>query len=102
MTAVKWYYPVYFFLSGYVLEFMKKRNLKINDDWKTPQDLYNSLDKEFHFDFDPCPFKHDITLWNGLEIDWGKINFVNPPYSRKLKEDLSEKPIMNIRKIKLL
>lgn len=51
---------LYFFLSGYVLEFMKKRNLKINDDWKTPQDLYNSLDKEFHFDFDPCPFKHDI------------------------------------------
>lgn len=52
---------------------MKKRNLKINDDWKTPKSLYNSLDKEFHFDFDPCPFQHDITLWNGLEVDWGKV-----------------------------
>ena len=49
-------------LSGCVLKFMKKRNLKINDDWKTPKDLYDSLDKEFHFDFDPCPFKHDINL----------------------------------------
>ena len=70
------------FNFSYVLEFMKKRNLKINDDWKTPKSLYDSLDKEFHFDFDPCPFKHDITLWNGLNVEWGNSNFVNPPYYR--------------------
>lgn len=81
---------------------MKKRNLKINDDWKTPQDLYDSLDKEFHFDFDPCPFKHDITLWNGLEIEWGCSNFVNPPYSRKLKEEFIRKAYLEYLKNKIV
>jgi len=23
--------------------------------WATPKWLYDELDKEFHFDFDPCP-----------------------------------------------
>ena len=48
--------------------------------WLTPKDIYEKLDKEFSFDFDPCPlnFKED-----GLLIDWGERNFINPPYSRK-------------------
>lgn len=49
-----------------------------NDHVETPEDLYNSLNDEFHFDFDPCPFKADF---DGLQIDWGKSNYVNPPYS---------------------
>ena len=24
--------------------------------WITPPDLYERLDAEFHFDFDPCPY----------------------------------------------
>lgn len=28
--------------------------------------------------FDPCPVNPQ---WNGLEINWKKINFVNPPYT---------------------
>jgi hypothetical protein len=24
--------------------------------WLTPPDIYDKLDKEFHFDFDPCPY----------------------------------------------
>ena len=80
-----------FRLQGYVLKGMKKRNLTLNDDWKTPKYLYDSLDSEFHFDFDPCPFKHDTNLWNGLEIDWRNCNFVNPPYSRALKEAFIKK-----------
>lgn len=50
-------------------------------DWKTPKKIYEELNKEFHFDFDPCP--SDIKVnWNnnGLSIDWGNSNFVNPPY----------------------
>ena len=62
------------------------RSLRLSDDWKTPRYLYDELDKEFHFDFDPCPFMHDIKLWNGLDVEWGSSNFVNPPYSRTLKE----------------
>lgn len=51
-----------------------------NDSVGTPKELFHELDEEFHFTFDPCPF----TLrpkWDGLRIEWGKNNFVNPPYS---------------------
>ncbi len=54
----------------------------IKQDWKTPSKVYEELDKEFHFDFDPCPPLKKIT-WedHGLAIEWGQCNFVNPPYS---------------------
>ena len=55
----------------------------MHDNWKTPTDLYTALDNEFRFDFDPCPLNADF---DGLEIEWGKRNFINPPYSRKTKE----------------
>lgn len=79
---------------------MKNRNLKLSNDWKTPTYLYNSLNAEFHFDFDPCPLMHDTNLWNGLEIEWGKSNFVNPPYSRKLKEEFIKKAYIEAQKEK--
>ena len=60
-----------------------KNRLPIHDDWATPKALYDELDREFHFDFDPCPLK---ATFDGLQIEWGRGNFVNPPYSRKLKE----------------
>jgi len=50
-------------------------------DWQTPDAVYNALDKEFHFDFDPCPVN---PAFDGLSIEWGKSNFVNPPYGREL------------------
>ena len=53
------------------------------DDWETPRDFYEELNKEFNFDFDPCPLAHDMS-WDGLEIDWGQRSFVNPPYTKKL------------------
>lgn len=59
---------------------------KKTDDWQTPVWLYDSLNKEFNFDFDPCPFQ---SSFDGLECDWGKRNFVNPPYS-KVKEFLQK------------
>jgi len=67
---------------------VKNRNLKHSDNWETPGWLYDELDAEFGFDFDPCPICFDeITPEkDGLLIAWGKRNFVNPPYSRKLKD----------------
>lgn len=62
---------------------MKNRNLNHRDDWETPNYLYNELNKEFHFNFDPCPIN---PTFDGLRIDWKERNFINPPYSRKLKE----------------
>ena len=53
--------------------------MKASDNWRTPKNIYEYLDREFHFDFDPCPYpKPD---WDGLIIDWGSCNFCNPPYS---------------------
>jgi phage N-6-adenine-methyltransferase len=74
---------------------MKDRNTNAGDNWKTPKSLYEELDKEFHFDFDPCPYNEgEITDENdGLKIEWGSCNFVNPPYSRKLKEAFIKKAI---------
>jgi hypothetical protein len=44
-----------------------------------PPDIYAALDAEFHFDFDPCPHPRPKDF-NGLSADWGKSNWVNPPF----------------------
>jgi hypothetical protein len=80
---------------------MKNRNIKHSDDWATPPELYNKLDAEFKFTFDPCPLQHDIDKWDGLILDWGERNFINPPYSRELKEAFVLKAITESRKGKL-
>lgn len=77
---------------------MKNRNLNAGDDWKTPSDLYEKLNQEFNFDFDPCPFQHDLNKWDGLKIEWGNSNFVNPPYSKTLKEAFINKALEEARK----
>ena len=47
--------------------------------WLTPKDLYDSLDQEFHFDFDPCPYPLKDGF-NGLTASWGSSSYVNPPF----------------------
>lgn len=79
---------------------MKNRNLKNSDNWKTPASFYDVLNSEFNFDFDPCPLNHDMT-WDGLEIEWKQRNYINPPYSRKLKEAFVIKAIAESKKGKL-
>ena len=76
---------------------MKNRNLDHKDDWATPKDFYDKLDQEFHFDFDPCPFQHDMS-WDGLEIKWGRNNFINPPYSLDLKTAFVKRAIEESKK----
>lgn len=80
---------------------MKNRNLDNNDNWQTPPEFYDKLDKEFNFDFDPCPLNHDTGKWDGLKIEWGKSNFINPPYSRKLKDSFVKKAVEESKKGKL-
>ena len=61
-------------------------------DWATPQELYDELDKEFHFTLDVCASdwnakhkKYFTEKDNGLEKDWGKNTcFCNPPYGKAL------------------
>lgn len=47
--------------------------------WLTPPDLYAMLDAEFHFDFDPCPYPLPQDF-DGLTCEWGRSNYVNPPF----------------------
>ena len=68
---------------------MKNRNLEHSDDWATPPHIYKPLDCEFDFNFDPCPL--GCTEFDGLQVSWRERNFVNPPYSRKLKEAFVKK-----------
>ncbi len=49
--------------------------------WLTPPELYHELDREFHFNFDPCPYPRPI--WDGLEVEWGSRTYCNPPYLKK-------------------
>ena len=48
-------------------------------DWRTPQGVYDTLNEEFNFDFDPAPVDYTV---DGLTIPWGKRTFCNPPYGR--------------------
>jgi hypothetical protein len=57
------------------------RGQKSKQFWLTPPELYESLNEEFHFDFDPCPFPRQG--FDGLKSDWGESNFVNAPFSRE-------------------
>jgi len=82
---------------------MKNRSLNHKDTWKTPPEFYDKLNEEFNFDFDPCPLTYDDIPpdKDGLLIDWGKRNFINPPYSRILKEKFIIKAINESKKGKL-
>lgn len=63
-----------------------------NDDWGTPQKLYDALDREFGFDIDVCAnesnHKHE-RYWtiedDGLKQNWAGLTcFMNPPYGRTI------------------
>ena len=49
-----------------------------NEEWATPQDLFDELNKEFHFDLDPCATEenHKCETYftkeeDGLQKSWG-------------------------------
>lgn len=61
-------------------------------EWETPQELFDSLNEEFHFTLDPCSTdlnakcqKHYTKEQDGLAQDWsGEIVYCNPPYGREM------------------
>jgi len=55
----------------------------LSPDWATPKWLYEELNKEFNFNFDPCPL-HNPGNIDGLLIDWKERNYINPPYGRAI------------------
>lgn len=71
------------------------RNLKgvfssKSDEWETPQEVFNVLNDEFHFNLDPCATdenhkcdKYFTKEDDGLSKTWGGYRvWCNPPYSK--------------------
>ena len=65
--------------------------------WLTPPDLFSSLDEEFGFDFDPCPYPLPEGF-DGLTADWGQSNYVNPPFGTIIHEGKKKGPTAWARK----
>lgn len=62
------------------------------DEWATPQNLFDELNTEFHFDLDPCATdeNHKCAEYytkadDGLTKNWGgRSVYCNPPYGRQI------------------
>ena len=56
------------------------------DCWGTPAHVYQTLDAEFHFNFDPCPLNASQDGTAPLSVPWaGKRVYCNPPYGPGLR-----------------
>jgi len=49
--------------------------------WVTPPEMYDKLDREFRFDFDPCPNPRPDG-YNSLAVPWGEMSYCNPPFRK--------------------
>lgn len=64
------------------------------DQWATPIDFFEELNKEFHFNLDPCADdtnhkcdKYFTASIDGLSQNWGGYRvFCNPPYGRTINK----------------
>lgn len=62
-----------------------------------PPSVFNALDAEFHFDFDPAPYPLPEGF-DGLTCDWGKSNYVNPPFGSIIHQGRKRGPTAWARK----
>lgn len=71
------------------------------DLWATPQDFFDKLDAEFHFDLDVCAlpdnakcdrfFTPDV---DGLSQEWAGTVWCNPPYGRQIGKWVKKRTIL--------
>lgn len=61
------------------------------DLWETPQDLFNKLNEEFHFNLDVCALPENTKCAayftpeiDGLKQPWSGSCWCNPPYGRQI------------------
>lgn len=61
------------------------------DEWETPQELFDELEKEFGFDTDVCanPVNAKCARFftkkqDGLTQEWTGVCWCNPPYGRQI------------------
>lgn len=61
-----------------------------SDRWATPKHVYEALDAEFRFNYDPCPLDGCIDAKSSLFSEWrGKRVFCNPPYGPEIPRFLA-------------
>ena len=65
--------------------------------WLTPPQMFASLNNEFSFDFDPCPYPR-LNDFDGLKTEWGKMNYVNPIFRKKDSLSGKDGPTTFVRK----
>jgi DNA N-6-adenine-methyltransferase (Dam). len=65
--------------------------------WITPPDMYAALNKEFAFDFDPCPFPLPVGF-DGLSCEWGSSNYANIPFGSIVHNGKKKGPTAWMRK----
>lgn len=65
--------------------------------WLTPPELYKQLDAEFQFDFDPCPYPLPDGF-DGLTCEWGRSNYVNPPFGTIMHDGKKKGPTAWVKK----
>ena len=61
------------------------------DNWETPKDLFDELDREFHFTLDACATECNAKVArffspedDGLKQAWSGTVWCNPPYGREV------------------
>jgi phage N-6-adenine-methyltransferase len=62
-----------------------------SEEWGTPQELFNRLNKEFNFTLDICASKENAKCpkyytkeEDALKKEWGGVIWMNPPYGRQI------------------
>ena len=58
--------------------------------WLTPPELMEELQEKYDFDFDPCPYPKPDNF-DGLTCEWGKSNYVNPPFGSIIHHSPNDK-----------
>lgn len=63
------------------------------DLWETPQEFFDKLNKEFHFEIDVCALPENAKCerfytpeMDGLSQPWEGCCWCNPPYGREVKK----------------
>lgn len=68
--------------------------MSLTNEWSTPQNVFDKLNKEFNFTLDPCATDENAKCGlyytkedNGLSKNWGgHVVFMNPPYGREISK----------------
>lgn len=73
---------------------MKNRNQNHSNHWKTPTYISRWIKENYGKCFDPCPY---MANFDGLEIDWKGLNYVNPGFDLNTKVMFVEKVVKEAR-----